>query len=124
DANRRINGPSPLSKPMTMNPDPNTYQEFPKPANLNPDSGNKPVTPPQPGSSPAADHLASLSSLEPKKGLKNRLRRALSFGSAAELRRAAASGHAEASRHGGRGHSNAVDEDLETARIARQQEAA
>ncbi|RPA86504.1 hypothetical protein BJ508DRAFT_301866 [Ascobolus immersus RN42] len=123
DANRRINGPSPLSKPMTMNPDPNTYQEFPKPTNLNSDASNKPATPPQSGSSPAAEHLAALS-LESKKGLKNRLRRALSFGSAAELRRAAANGHAEASRHGSRGHSNLVDEDPETARIARQQEAA
>lgn len=101
-----------------MNPDPNTYQEFPKPTNFQTEA-TKPATPPQPTSSPAADRLAALN-VEPKKGLKNRLRRALSFGSAAELRRVAANGsHAEASK---RGHN--IDEDAETARVARQQEAA
>ncbi|MCJ1356618.1 MAG: bud neck involved protein [Icmadophila ericetorum] len=94
DTIKRLSSPSPLSKPMTMTPEP--------PSNISPPPSQprqeKPSTLEQPASSsiantdsPAAQHLAALNKKEAKKeGKSSRLRRAFSFGSAAELRKASA----------------------------------
>ncbi|KAF3926951.1 hypothetical protein ABW20_dc0107618 [Dactylellina cionopaga] len=82
DAKKRSTNPSPLSKPVTMSPDPNGQE------------GTKEQEPeiipvrPKTGSSVAADRLAALQA-ESRRGFKSRLRRAFSFGSAAELKQAA-----------------------------------
>ncbi|KAK6525038.1 hypothetical protein TWF281_011923 [Arthrobotrys megalospora] len=83
DAKKRSTNPSPLSKPVTMSPDPNVPEEVKEP--------EPEITPvrPRTGGSVAADRLAALQA-ESRKGFKSRLRRAFSFGSAAELKQAAA----------------------------------
>ncbi|KAK6505934.1 hypothetical protein TWF506_010864 [Arthrobotrys conoides] len=83
DAKKRSTNPSPLSKPVTMSPDPNKPAEAKEPEPV--------ITPvrPRTGGSVAADRLAALQA-ESRKGFKSRLRRAFSFGSAAELKQAAA----------------------------------
>ena len=95
DANKRLTTPSPLSKPMAMSPEMKSTNETfvapepPKPtapttAQANPAHAGIPE-------SPAAQHLAALNKKEGKKeGKSSRLRRAFSFGSAAELRKASA----------------------------------
>ena len=101
EANKRLTSPSPLSKPLAMSP------EVPPPKqNLDPPEPSKPAAPivaqnsttpagiPQ---SAAAQHLAALNKKEGKKeGKSSRLRRAFSFGSAAELRKASAENSAAA----------------------------
>lgn len=90
DANKRLTGPSPLSRPVAPSP------EQSKPVNR--PATPKKSSPPPPTSSvrqdglesPAAQQLAALTDKDTKKGVKSRLRRAFSFGSAAELRRASA----------------------------------
>ncbi|KAF3940121.1 hypothetical protein ABW19_dt0209096 [Dactylella cylindrospora] len=79
---KRSTNPSPLSKPVTMSPDPNMHEE--------PKEAEPEITPvrPRTGNSAAADRLAALQA-ESRKGFKSRLRRAFSFGSAAELKQAA-----------------------------------
>lgn len=76
--------------------------------------------------SPAAQQLAALNDKEGKKSKTSRLRRAFSFGSAAELRRASAensaSNHA-ADRSKTRKERYQEEQDAEQARIAQQQEA-
>lgn len=79
DFNKRISSPSPLSRPMNAD------------ANASPITNN--VGPPTmlPEPSPAVQHLAALSDRNgAAKGVKSRLRRALSFSSSAELRKASA----------------------------------
>lgn len=79
-----------------------------------------------PESSPslAAERLAALSAAPPK-GLKNRLRRAFSFGSAAELRKAAAGNSTDAvERARMRQDKFREDQLAEESRVAQQQEAA
>ena len=79
---------SPLAKPLNMNDAPSAG------------AGRARMDAADNSPSAAAERLAALSA-DPKKGLKNRLRRAFSFGSAAELRKAAAgnnSDHAERMR--------------------------
>ena len=79
--------------------------------------------PTMPAASPAAKHLAALNSNDLNMGMKSRLRRAFSFGSAAELRRATENVPPQALA--GTPAPPGVDEmDLESLRIARQQEAA
>ena len=101
EANKRLTSPSPLSKPMAMSPEvPASKHTFAAP------EPSKPAAPivaqtsttstgiPQ---SPAAQHLAALNNKEGKKeGKSSRLRRAFSFGSAAELRKASAENSAAA----------------------------
>lgn len=89
EASRRLANPSPLSKPMTMSPE-NTKSK-------NSFVDSKPIDPsPAPVNngipeSPAAQQLAALNKKDAKKeGKSSRLRRAFSFGSAAELRKASA----------------------------------
>ncbi|KAK7740573.1 bud neck involved protein [Cytospora paraplurivora] len=132
DAAKRIANPSPLSKPVTMESE--GRSSGPASAASKPESKAAPADPPTTSisnhDSPAAKQLAALNQKGGKlKSKTSRLRRALSFGSAAELRRA---GIVE--RHGGNGESSGPtrlqsgqppDElDAEQAKIAEQQEAA
>lgn len=74
--------------------------------------------------STAAEHLNAVNDGQ-KKGVKNRLRRAFSFGSAAELRKASAANHHDAAaRARSRQELFQQEQDVEQARIARRQEAA
>lgn len=95
DGNRRVANPSPLSRPMVMSPEKNSpidslaaSQSF-EPLATSSAPGNIPnAGVPE---SPAAQHLAALNKKDVKKeGKPSRLRRAFSFGSAAELRKASA----------------------------------
>lgn len=92
EASRRLANPSPLSKPLTMSPENAKSQDSfvdSKPI----DSSPAPVNTPNNGipESPAAQQLAALNKKDAKKeGKSSRLRRAFSFGSAAELRKASA----------------------------------
>ena len=101
EANKRLTNPSPLSKPIAMSPEgPSSKQT------LEPSEPLKPVAPivAQSSTAPtgipqsaAAQHLAALNKKEGKKeGKSSRLRRAFSFGSAAELRKASAENSAAA----------------------------
>ena len=95
DATKRITNPSPLSKPMAsrLGPSstqaPSTNQQQPKSSEPPPTATTAPTA--RLPESPAAQHLAALTKKEGKKeGKSSRLRRAFSFGSAAELRKASA----------------------------------
>ncbi|KAL2054768.1 hypothetical protein ABVK25_005072 [Lepraria finkii] len=95
EANKRLTTPSPLSKPMTLSPEmiptreASAAPEQPKlaaPTMAQPTSSHSGIP-----ESPAAQHLAALNKKEGKKdGKSSRLRRAFSFGSAAELRKVSA----------------------------------
>ncbi|KAI9746698.1 MAG: bud neck involved protein [Claussenomyces sp. TS43310] len=96
DAAKRINNPSPLSKPVTMSSEsPVSKDSFASAVSAALQTPAKP-TYAQAASgfggsrpeSPAARQLAALNDKEAKKGKSSRLRRAFSFGSAAELRKA------------------------------------
>ncbi|MCJ1369348.1 bud neck involved protein [Loxospora ochrophaea] len=132
DATKRLTNPSPLSKPMNMSPEsPSTKDSF---ASLvqsrSPRQESAPsvpaVTIPE---SPAAQHLAALNKKEAKKeGKSSRLRRAFSFGSAAELRKASAENNHEnkvaAERAKLRKERYHNEQEAEQAAIAQKQEAA
>lgn len=95
DANKRVATPSPLSKPMAMSPEKTTSKDSfsaSKPSGPSLEASAQ-ASPPQNSipESPAAQHLAALNKKDEKKGGKpSRLRRAFSFGSAAEMRKASA----------------------------------
>ena len=101
EANKKLSNPSPLSKPMAMNPEePSSKQNSDVPETSRPatpivaQTSTAPTGIPQ---SAAAQHLAALNKKEGKKEAKSsRLRRAFSFGSAAELRKASAENSAAA----------------------------
>lgn len=101
EANKRLTSPSPLSKPMAMSPEvPSSKPNVESPEPLKPaapivtQNSTTPTGIPQ---SAAAQHLAALNKKEGKKeGKSSRLRRAFSFGSAAELRKASAENSAAA----------------------------
>lgn len=100
--------PSPLSKsPITSPSSPVDEQPRPRMASAS-------------AASPAAQHLAALNDKDLNKGMKSRLRRAFSFGSAQELRRAAE--NVPPPQHAI--HPAAEELDPEQLEIARQQEAA
>ncbi|KAL5428198.1 hypothetical protein PMIN04_000877 [Paraphaeosphaeria minitans] len=104
EPNRRI-APSPLSQPISPS----------EPTN---------PTPLMSPASPAVKQLTALNDKDGTKGMKSRLRRAFSFGSAAELRRASAENNLNAGRaklHKDRYQS---EEDAEQAAIVAKQEAA
>ncbi|CAJ2510016.1 Uu.00g059160.m01.CDS01 [Anthostomella pinea] len=92
DVGKRVLSPSPLSKPVTMGPTSSSGETAP-PAGASVPSPTKPPTSSH-GSkadSPAAKHLAAINDKGAGGKLKSkssRLRRAFSFGSAAELRKA------------------------------------
>ncbi|KAH7361000.1 hypothetical protein BKA65DRAFT_547700 [Rhexocercosporidium sp. MPI-PUGE-AT-0058] len=130
DAAKRIANPSPLSKPMTMSPESSVskdsfasavqaalQQQPAKPTYAQAAGGS---------ASPAAQQLAALNDKEGKKSKTSRLRRAFSFGSAAELRRASAENSAAnnaVERSQQRKDKYQEEQDAEQIRIAQQQEA-
>lgn len=128
DAAKRVANPSPLSKPVRMNSDGDKTESAksapapeskPRPAESAASSSNF--------ESPAVKQLAALNQKGGKlKSKTSRLRRALSFGSAAELRNARPKdGAKDADEPSGLSKTQDSDElDPEQARIAEQQEAA
>ncbi|ESZ97672.1 hypothetical protein SBOR_1954 [Sclerotinia borealis F-4128] len=139
DAAKRLSSPSPLSKPVTMG----TESSASKSKDSFASAVNAALQPAQPKSpyaqaatspnatSPAAQQLAALNEKEGKKSKTSRLRRAFSFGSAAELRKASAENHL-ASRSGNdildrsklRREKYQHEQEAEQDKIAQQQEAA
>lgn len=132
DAAKRVANPSPLSKPVTMSPEsPSSKDSFASAVNAALQEPAKPtyaqaVSGKANTSSPAAQQLAALNEKEGKKSKTSRLRRAFSFGSAAELRRASAENSAAnnaADRSKLRKEKYHDEQEAEQARIAEQQEA-
>jgi hypothetical protein len=136
DAAKRITNPSPLSKPMTMSTEPPVSKDsfastvsaaLQAPAKATYAQVVQGARP----QSPAAKQLAALNEKDGKKNKSSRLRRAFSFGSAAELRKAA-EGNDAAKSNSGIGADRARlrkeryqdDREAEQARIAQQQEEA
>ncbi|KAF3769888.1 hypothetical protein M406DRAFT_105118 [Cryphonectria parasitica EP155] len=132
DASKRLANPSPLSKPVTMDSEEAKKNESskgaaPAPASK-PSYAQAAASSSSNNESPAVKQLAALNQKGGKlKSKTSRLRRALSFGSAAELRKA---GAAEGSKGAGESSGaaktpdNGDELDPEQARIAEQQEAA
>lgn len=125
ETGKRLKTPSPLSKenvdsteatPVGSPMKPKTYAAAAQ-AGVNSQSA-------------AAQHLAAVSDKDLNKGMKSRLRRAFSFGSAQELRRAAGENSGEAAAQSAQQtkeqHQQHIDEELdaEQQEIARRQEAA
>jgi hypothetical protein len=133
DAAKRIANPSPLSKPMTMSPESSASKDsFASAVNAALQTPSKPtyaqVANGANSESLAAKQLAALNDKEGKKSKTSRLRRAFSFGSAAELRRAsaennAANNAAAVDRSKLRKDRYQDEQEAEQARIAQQQEA-
>jgi hypothetical protein len=133
DAAKRIANPSPLSKPMTMRPEsPVSKDSFASAVSAALQSQSKPtyaqVANGANSESPAAKQLAALNEKEGKKSKTSRLRRAFSFGSAAELRRVSAENTASNNaaaidRSKIRKDKYQDEQEAEQARIAQQQEA-
>ncbi|CAD6587314.1 MAG: bud neck involved protein [Alectoria sarmentosa] len=101
EASKRLASPSPLSQPMAMSPEiPSSNHTFDAPEPLKPAApivAHTSTVPSGIPQSPAAQHLAALNKKDGKKeGKSSRLRRAFSFGSAAELRKASAENSAAA----------------------------
>ena len=129
EASKRLGNPSPLSKPISMGPE--------HPLNKggsgtsDPPRGGAPSLAPIPSAhagmpeSPAAQQLAALNKGSKKEGKPSRLRRAFSFGSAAELRKASAENNAAVTRERNKLQKSqyADDEEAQQAAIAQQQEA-
>ncbi|RPB03340.1 hypothetical protein L873DRAFT_1670697 [Choiromyces venosus 120613-1] len=119
DLNKRTTAPSPLSKPLTMNSD---SPSAPQPPN---DTANTNAAPQSSGNL-GADNSTFFS--EPRKGMKSRLRRAFSFGSAAELRKVSAvnslRGEESAERARIRQERFREEQEAEQARIVKRQEEA
>ncbi|KAH8152429.1 uncharacterized protein LAJ45_03269 [Morchella importuna] len=121
DGNKRVTAPSPLSKPVNMAADStSSYQTFPEP------QSNANGAPPALTRS-ATQQLEAIPDV-PKKGMKNRLRRAFSFGSAAELRKVSAvnnmRGEDAAERARLRQEKFREEQNAEQLRIAQRQEEA
>lgn len=130
DAAKRTTNPSPLSKPMTMSAESASKDSFASAVNAALQQPSKPtyaqVANGTSSGSAAAQQLAALNDKEGKKSKTSRLRRAFSFGSAAELRRASAANSAEnnaADRSKLRKEKYQDKQEAEQARIAEQQEA-
>lgn len=135
DAAKRIANPSPLSKPMTMSPESSASKDsFASAVNAALQPPSKPtyaqVANGANAESPAARQLAALNEKEGKKSKTSRLRRAFSFGSAAELRRASAENNATSNASAAaldrsklRKERYQDEQEAEQARIAQQQEA-
>ncbi|KAG9248268.1 hypothetical protein BJ878DRAFT_476617 [Calycina marina] len=134
DAAKRIANPSPLSKPMTMSPESKPSKDsFASTVSAALQAPNRPtyaqVANGSSSNSPAAKQLAALNDKENKKSKTSRLRRAFSFGSAVELRKAAGENSAASntldalSRSKVRKDKYLEEQDAEQARIAQQQEA-
>jgi hypothetical protein len=125
DLTKRVPLPSPLSNP------PKTEIKAPKGDIITkPFASPSPLPPPEPlapesiEQSPAVQQLASLTEKTSNKGMKSRLRRAFSFSSSQELRRATAENNMAAERAKLRKEKYESDRDAEDAVIAAKQEAA
>ncbi|KAL9053011.1 MAG: hypothetical protein Q9206_004095, partial [Seirophora lacunosa] len=127
DANKRLTTPSPLSRPIAMSPEtPSTKDAFAAVIQQKPSAPHATSTTPNPSnpSSPAAQQLAALNKKEGKKdGKSSRLRRAFSFGSAAELRKASAENNMSSERAKLRKDRYQDEAEAEQAAIAQKQEA-
>ena len=135
DASKRIANPSPLSKPMTMSSEfPSSKDSFASAVSAAPQSTHKPtyaqVAHGGHSESPAAKQLAALNDKEGKKSKTSRLRRAFSFGSAAELRKASAENSAASNASAANIDRSKLrkerfqdEQEAEQAKIAQQQEA-
>lgn len=108
DAHKRLTNPSPLSQ--------SAYSRDEQ-------APSEPAMRANQASSPAAQHLAALSDRDLNKGMKSRLRRAFSFGTAAELRKASGE-NAPPQVRAGLQDKTAEELDEEQEAIARRQEAA
>lgn len=120
DATKRANGPASLSKPMTMNNKPAaTKDAF---ASTVADVLQSPAKKAEAAPSPAASTLAALNDKAGKKP--SRLRRAFSFGSAAELRKASGDTTGGGAADRARLHKERIQsaQDAEQERIAKRQE--
>ncbi|KAL9045931.1 MAG: hypothetical protein Q9214_001112 [Letrouitia sp. 1 TL-2023] len=127
DASKRLTNPSPLSKPMQMSPESSSSkQAFAAAIQQKPQETHAPSLTPSSGipESPAAQQLAALNKKESKKeGKSSRLRRAFSFGSAAELRKATAENNLSTERAKLRKERYQDEEEAQQAAIAQKQEA-
>ncbi|KAL8753070.1 MAG: hypothetical protein Q9184_005534 [Pyrenodesmia sp. 2 TL-2023] len=127
DASKRLTNPSPLSRPVTMGPEsPSTKNAFAAAVQQKPNPATAPSLTPNPSApgSAAAQHLAALNTKEGKKeGKSSRLRRAFSFGSAAELRKASAENNMSTERAKLRKDRYQDEAEAEQAAIAQKQEA-
>ncbi|ORY70110.1 uncharacterized protein BCR38DRAFT_333498 [Pseudomassariella vexata] len=138
DVGKRVLNPSPLSKPVTMDPA-SSSGDSAAPAKSNGPAVTSPTKPPgsshgSAADSPAAKHLAAINEKGGRPKTKtSRLRRAFSFGSAAELRKSQAKDQqadtpstAVTAQHGpSKLHKDPQPDDLyeeEQARIAQLQE--
>lgn len=113
DLSKRVGSPSPLSRPVAMEPENPPVTGAPR------KTGTNMAT-----SSPAAQHLTALSDKDLNKGMKSRLRRAFSFGSAQELRKASAENSMTAERARLRKEKYENDREALHAAVAAKQEAA
>ncbi|CAL8574414.1 bud neck involved protein [Xanthoria parietina] len=127
DASKRVTNPSPLSRPMTMNPENlPTKDSFAAAVQQKPSAPHASTLTPSPAAqeSPAAQQLAALSKKDGKKeGKSSRLRRAFSFGSAAELRKASAENNMSSERAKLRKDRYQDEQEAQQAAIVQKQEA-
>ena len=127
DANKRLTNPSPLSRPTPMSPEsPSSKNAFAAAIQQKPSPAPGPSQTPASSTSesPAAQHLTALNKKEGKKeGKSSRLRRAFSFGSAAELRKASAENNVTTERAKLRKDRYQDEQEAEQAAIAQKQEA-
>ncbi|KAL8657308.1 MAG: hypothetical protein Q9226_002042 [Calogaya cf. arnoldii] len=127
DASKRLTNPSPLSGPMTMNPEnASTKDSFTVAIQQKPSTPNVSTLTPSPAAqeSPAAQQLAALNKKDGKKdGKSSRLRRAFSFGSAAELRKASAENNLSSERAKLRKDRYQDQQEAQQAAIVQKQEA-
>lgn len=116
DAVRRINNPSPLSRPMSDEPNTGAVPHLSSPYSPNPTITSK---------SPAVAAMAALNinDKQDSKNSKSRLRRAFSFGSSAELKRATEA-DAALDRARARQERFSTELDEEQDAVAKKQEAA
>ncbi|TLS29290.1 hypothetical protein PpBr36_00494 [Pyricularia pennisetigena] len=133
DASKTVNNPSPLSKPVTMDLESDAGAIDAKgDASNRTTSKNEPPAQAQSGDSPAVQRLAAISKNTGRsKSKTSRLRRAFSFGSAADFKKAAdeheASQASQTSTPSTKLHKEPPSDtvyDAEQARIAQQQEEA
>lgn len=132
EVNKRGMAPSPLSRQSAPEETPQSLPQKPKTYAAAAQAGVQAQQSAAAQHSTAAQQLAAVSDKDLNKGMKSRLRRAFSFGSAQELRRSAAENNdaardaaAQQAQHTREQHQQHIDEELdaEQQEIARKQEA-
>jgi hypothetical protein len=118
DSNKRLTAPSPLSKPVIAEPDSQNTSPLTAKASASP----KPTT--LESTSPAVQQLHAVADKEPTKTVKSRLRRAFSFNSSQELKKASGESTTPAERVKIRKEKADNENDAEEAAIIAKQEAA